>query len=85
MLLGSENKTLKKKKIKKDSKNQATGKKVAQHFIFFVLPAKKDKVGLELRVRQKERIQKGRKRHLKEKHESLVTLTTQTLTEIPDV
>ncbi|KAB0405887.1 hypothetical protein E2I00_010036 [Balaenoptera physalus] len=31
------------KKILKDSKNPATAKKVIRHFLFFVLPAKKDK------------------------------------------
>ena len=71
------------KKIKKDSKNQATEKKVIQHFLVFVSPAKKDKVDLELREKT-ERIQKGRKRHQKVKHESLVTLTAQNLTETLD-
>lgn len=48
------------KKIKQDSKNQATGgKKSDSTFIFFVPPAKKkkkkkDRVGLERRERQKE-------------------------------
>ena len=54
-----------------------------QHFLVFVSPAKKDKVDLELREKT-ERIQKGRKRHQKVKHESLVTLTAQNLTQTLD-
>lgn len=46
---GSANEMLGKKKIKRDSKNHNTVKKVIPHFSPFVLPAKKDKVGLELK------------------------------------
>lgn len=50
---------MEKKKTQEILKITATGKKVIQHFIFFVPPAKKDRVGLELK--DKKKIQKSRK------------------------